>query len=468
MNLNAYKLIIYFILALCLFGVITYQQAVAQEKKHNFESEKEEEGKTKNVWSSEKSKPEIINDSNLKIELVAQGLEFPTSMAFNGPDDILILEKEKGTVRRIVDGRLVPEALLKIDVGMPNQTCMCGIAISRTNPDRIYVFLYFTETLARNQQEGRSSDLSLSNSLYRYELDKDKLHNPKELLNLPPTAGPHHTGGAIIIGPDNNVYVPVGDLDNIENREYFNTLAQNFYNSKGADGRSGILRITQDGNPVGKGILGKEYPLNLYYAYGIRNSFGMDFDPVTGNLWDTENGPAFGDEINLVEPGFNSGWAKVQGIWKPFYDQERGVDFVAGQVITNISTDDLVTFDGKGKYSAPEFIWKQSTGPTALTFLHSENLGKKYENDIFVGSVSSGQIYHFDLNKDRTELVLPAQLRDKIADTDQEIDQSGILFGRGFGGITDIEVGPDGYLYIVSIGEGKIFRILSSGNIPQD
>ena len=56
--------------------------------------------------------------------------------------------------------------------------------------------------------------------------------------------------------------------------------------------------------------------MNLYYAYGLRNSFGMDFDPLTGNLWDTENGPEYGDEINLVEPGFNSGWNKVQGVWE--------------------------------------------------------------------------------------------------------------------------------------------------------
>ena len=51
-----------------------------------------------------------------------------------------------------------------------------------------------------------------------------------------------------------------------------------------------------------------------YYAYGMRNSFGMDFDPVTGKLWDTENGPWWADEINIVEPGFNSGWKKVQGL----------------------------------------------------------------------------------------------------------------------------------------------------------
>ena len=61
---------------------------------------------------------------------------------------------------------------------------------------------------------------------------------------------------------------------------------------------------------------GERYPLDLYYAYGIRNGYGFDFDPVSGRLWDTENGPEFGDEINLVEPGFNSGWKTIQGIWQ--------------------------------------------------------------------------------------------------------------------------------------------------------
>ena len=92
-------------------------------------------------------------------------------------------------------------------------------------------------------------------------------------------------------------------------------------NSTIFDGRSGILRINQDGKPVGEGILGSTFPLNLYYAYGIRNSFGFDWDPLTGKLWDTENGPHYGDEINLVEPGFNSGWVKVQGVWEPNFEQ---------------------------------------------------------------------------------------------------------------------------------------------------
>ena len=60
-------------------------------------------------------------------------------------------------------------------------------------------------------------------------------------------------------------------------------------------------------------FLEAEGPLRYYYAMGIRRHFGMDFDPLTGTLWATENGPAAGDEINMVEPGFNSGWAQIQG-----------------------------------------------------------------------------------------------------------------------------------------------------------
>jgi glucose/arabinose dehydrogenase len=120
-----------------------------------------------------------------------------------------------------------------------------------------------------------------------------------------------HNGGKILIGPDQNVYLVVGDIDNSR------TQAQNEYNGRLPDGTSVIYRITQDGLVLqGVNPLGNTEPFNKYYAYGIRNSFGMDFDPVTGKLWDTENGPTSGDEINLVEPGFNSGWIKVWGIWK--------------------------------------------------------------------------------------------------------------------------------------------------------
>lgn len=76
------------------------------------------------------------------------------------------------------------------------------------------------------------------------------------------------------------------------------------------------MRIKQDGK-LSEVIFGKKDNISKYYAYGIRSSFGISFDPLTGILWDTENGPDYADEINLVKPGFNSGWGKVQGIWKP-------------------------------------------------------------------------------------------------------------------------------------------------------
>src|SRR5215208_6763162 len=120
--------------------------------------------------------------------------------------------------------------------------------------------------------------------------------------------------------------------------------------------------------------------------------------------------------------------------------------------------EDIVNFEGKGKYSDPELIWMDTEGPTAAKFLNSDKLGMQYVNDMFVGDVHNGWIYHFDLNEDRTDLILEGQLADKIANTPEEMQET--IFGEGFGGITDLEVGPDGYLYIVSLGQGAIYRIV--------
>ena len=179
----------------------------------------------------------------------------------------------------------------------------------------------------------------------------------------------------------------------------------------------------------------------------------MDFDPVTGKLWDTENGPNYGDEINLIEPGFNSGWAQIQGIWTPKGEIENEN---AGPL--NLHPN-LVDFGGKGKYRAPEFIWFQTVAPTALKFLNSTKLGKQYQNDMFVGDYNNGNLYHFKLNQNRTGLVLGNTLADKIANTPEEAKP--VIFGSGFdGGITDLQVGPDGYLYVLTF-SGAIYRIVS-------
>jgi glucose/arabinose dehydrogenase len=277
----------------------------------------------------------------------------------------------------------------------------------------------------------------IASRLYKYELTNEKLVNPKLLLELPAVPGPRHNAGNIMIGPDNNLYVSVGDLDG------HITTAQNVKSFSMPDGSSAILRITQDGHAVGQGVLGETGIIKKYYAYGIRNTFGMDFDPVTGKLWDTENGPSYGDEINLIEPGFNSGWLEVQGM--------APTDFN--------SNEDLVNFQGKGNYSNPEFVWTDTVGPTAIKFLDSDRLGRQYENDVFVSDITQGNIYHFDLTNNRTNLILEGLLADKISNNATENEN--VIFGEGFGGISDLEIGPyDGYLYIVSLGLGNIYRIV--------
>lgn len=169
------------------------------------------------------------------------------------------------------------------------------------------------------------------------------------------------------------------------------------------------------------------------------NRHWIDWDPISGKLWDTENGPHYGDEINLVEPGFNSGWVAVQGMWKPNFD-EKG--------ILSLNPEGLVTFDGRGKYSPPEFIWIPPVAPTAIKFLNSNKLGTDYMNDIFVGDANTGRIYNFDLNKQRSALQLYGSLKDKIADNLEEL--SNATFGNGFGRITDMDIGPNGYFYVLS------------------
>ena len=399
----------------------------------------------------------LINDPNLKAEIVFKGIEFPTSMDFLDSDDILVLQKNNGIVRRIVNGMSLSEPLLDVNVANANERGLLGIAIAKNDDENTTnVFLYYTESEGKDGTDNcptaticNKGNDTLGNRLYRYELIDDKLINRKLLLDLPATPGPAHNGGKIIIGPDNNLYLVIGELT------LMRTQASNVQKGLAPDGRGGILRVTQDGKVVEGGVLGNTTLLKSYYAYGIRNSFGIDFDPVTGNLWDTENGPGFGDEINLVKPGFNSGWAKMQGIW----EVRRGSE---GKIVLYPPSNSLVNFSGKGNYSIPKFVWNNTVAPTAAKFLSSDKLGTQYENDLFIGDGNNGNIYHFDLNNDRTELALQGPLADKIANNISE--NQDIIWGKGFGIITDIQVGPDGYLYILSVNlpqeRGTIFRIV--------
>jgi aldose sugar dehydrogenase len=372
-----------------------------------------------------------LKESTFKLDKIVDGFSRPTGMSFLGPNDFLVTEEDTGKVKRVIDGR-ISQTVLDVDVSTNDSRGLIGID-STIVANKTFVFLYFTESSSKDDGE------PIGNRLYRYELINDQLTNQKLLLDMPAGPGSKDNGGPIVIGPDNNVYSVVGHVAGDGDKGH-ETNAQNFKRGPGADGSSGIHRVTIDGNIVDSGILGSTESLDTYYAYGIRNTFGMDFDPITLKLWITENGVHSNDEINLVEPGFNGGWKHVTGL-----------------APSNFDYTELVTFNGSGKYSDPEFVWNNTVSPTALLFFNSDKFGPDYKNDMFVGDYEFGRIYHFGLNSKRDALLLNGSLADKIADNDSELQNN--IFGEDFGVPTDLEIGPDGMLYVSSLRDGAIYRI---------
>ncbi len=370
-----------------------------------------------------------VNDPNLTVVQLTSGLSSPTTMAFIGTNDILVLQKNDGQVRRVLNGVLQSSPVLDLDVSNNSERGLLGIALHPNFSTNHLVYLYFTESSTSG--DGGSPTF---NRVVRSTWDGNNLVNQEPIIDLPATpGGPNHDGGIILFGPDGKLYIVIGDLNR-------NGQLQN--NSSGAapDNTGVILRLNDDGTVAAGNPFGGSAGFEKYFAYGIRNSFGMAFDPVSGKLWITHNGPGTYDEIDLVDAGFNSGWNMVMG--------------PAG------SPSGLFVLPGS-HYADPKFSWLDTVGPTGIVFLSSTALGAQYLNDAFVGDINNGNLYLFPLNGARNGFVLTDVLADKVADNSNELSQ--VIFGTGFanggGGITDLKVGPDGFLYVISFGLGAIYVI---------
>lgn len=384
-----------------------------------------------------------VSDKSLKIETFVQGLSSPTSMAFLDKDHILVLQKNNGRVLLVSNGSLQKNPVLQVPVDSTSERGLLGIAILKhddrspqmeniSSVGKAKVFLYYTESQGGNP---------LRNRVYSYEWnDRTQiLENPELVLDLPVLPGPNHDAGKLSIGPDGNIYAIIGELRH-------NGKLQNIKNGPNPDDTGVILRVNPSTGLGEKGgpfeNAGTENPLYRYYAYGIRNSFGIAFDPVTAKLWETENGPSSYDEINVIEPGFNGGWKKVFG---PI-------------ARSGVTENDLVHFPNSSYYD-PVLSWKDPPALTGIEFFNSSKFGTEYLNNLFVGDYNNGNLYFLKLNGTRTGLQLDGTgLSDLVVDNANELSE--ITFGTGFGGITDIKTGPEGYLYLVSITDGAIYRIV--------
>jgi len=359
----------------------------------------------------------IIYDDDYIVEKFVTGLDYPTTMIFVG-EDILVLEKNTGKVIRIqYNGIIYNEPALEVPVISSAESGLLGIAFASN-----HVYLYFTESGILHEKEDVAHQYKPGrNVVYQYDWNGEKLINPiliKDLLSVHVT----HAGGAITKGQNNEIYFVIGDQ--FQQTTFQNTLVETTYET------GSIFKIdTESNNSV------------ELFAMGIRNSFGLAVDPVTGYLWDTENGPDIFDEINLVKPGFNSGWISIMG--------------PADRVDSDLSTLNPKPFENF-VYSDPEFSWYDTVALTAIAFPDKDGF-RKHSDSLFVGDFNNGRIYNFQLNLDRTGFVFSnPDLSDLVLDDNDEINE--ILFATDFQGVTDIKF-HDGAMYVVVIGDGSIYKV---------
>jgi len=360
------------------------------------------------------AEPYVI-DENYVVENYISGLNFPTSFLFV-ENDILVLEKA-GKIRLVRGGVLEPNPVLHLKIDNRGEGGLLGIT---QNDSSVYV--YYTIKL---DEKGEI----LVNQISKYQWNGTNLIDGKIVKQLPAGLKTHeHNGGAMATGLDGMVYAVIGDAEK-------RGISQNIPDGKIYD-TGVVIKVNFDESVIEPSK--SENPFEHYQAIGIRNSFGLAVDPLTGNLWDTENGHVVFDEINLLNSKFNSGWTKIMGPSNEPEKMPKIHNFV---------------------YKDPKFSWESTVAPTALTFVNSDEF-RDYADFLFVGDFNTGTIYQFKLNNERDGFIFEnSELKDLVLNHEDMVND--IVFSTGFKGITDLDFGPDGSLYVLSPFAGSIYRIQS-------
>lgn len=232
---------------------------------------------------------------------------------------------------------------------------LLGLALDPGWPDRRWVYVSYTRAEP------------LRNLVVRLRRRTDGTLERRVLASIP--AATFHNGGAMAFGPDGLLYVVTGD-------------AGDPWRSQDTSSPAGkVLRMTRWGgvprdNPFG----------NRVYSYGHRNSFGLAFDPRTGRLWQTENGPECNDEVNRIRRGRNFGWGPRSSCPD-----------------TNASGPDPVP---------PAWLYRTVIAPTGAAFCQRCGLGSGTDGALLVGAWIDGRIRRLTLTPDRLGIRASAVLYD--------------------------------------------------------
>ncbi|MEO8422292.1 MAG: PQQ-dependent sugar dehydrogenase [Actinomycetota bacterium] len=296
-------------------------------------------------------------------DLVAGDLSFPSNMTFAPDGRLFFAEKDSGDIRVIEDGRLLPDPFAHIDVLSSAEQGLLGIALDPNFDAEPWVYVYYSDPVARINRLGR----------FRADDDSREL---QPLLDALTTEHGYHNGGDIAFGGDGKLFVSVGEVHEGERAQNPNDIGGK------------ILRLNPGGtapsdNPFGVG--------NPAYSMGHRNSFGLCFDPSNGDLWETENGPGSDDEVNLIEPGGNYGWPDQLGP------------------------------GGEPAFIDPVVDFPEVIVPTGCAV---------WRGDLFFGAYGTGLLYR---------IALPL-----------EADAQAFVVNDLGAGVTDLEVGPGGDLFVAT------------------
>jgi glucose/arabinose dehydrogenase len=446
--------------------------------------------------------PTVV-DPKLEVREVETGLSLPIGIAFLDDDDFFVIEKATGKVKR-VNGDAAPVEVLDLAVNSGSERGLLGITLDKYFRHNGFVYLYWTRSLSGADSTALADVDTLSNQLDRFKWNGTALVQDKTLLRMrtrqtdagQPERG-NHNGGPIRTGPDGKLYLIVGDtgrrgqMQNLIDGPFGEGIADDTFGGPDPDNEhltGVILRLNTDGtaprdNPFYRegAERGGQVGANLkkLYAYGIRNSFGMTFDPFSGDLWEQENGDDSFSEINRVEPGFNSGWVQVMGPLDrvaEFKAIETTAPFIGLQQIrwapTNIADTPREAFERLfrlpgSRFSDPEMAWRYEIAPGGIDFLSTRELGRDYKGDLFVGSATAnlrgGHIFRLGIENNRREVdVKEKVLRDRVADNNAKYDiteSESLLFGENFGVTPDLQESPDDTLYVVSLSRGTVYEI---------
>jgi glucose/arabinose dehydrogenase len=307
---------------------------------------------------------------------VATGLASPVGFTFGPSGKLVYLELDTGWLRFRDLQTGTDHRVYRIPAVNPDgERGALGVALHPDWPSSPFVYVYAT----------RNTSAGLRNQVLRIRVEDGRGVGVLRILSV--AAGPNtsnHNGGRIRFGPDGKLYVVIGDNANPSNAQ---DLSANF--------RGKILRLNPDGSAPATNPFGTRV-----WAYGIRNSIGFAFDPRTGRLWESENGPSCNDEINRIARGGNHGWGPSESCPN-----------------TNNS--------GPTPRILPRYTFSITHGLTGLAFCEACGLGAGYDGDVLVGAVNDGRIRRFDLNATRTGFDAgPLQVVDRP------------------GGVLSLEVGP--------------------------